>query len=299
MAEHAKVRELVDDDRLERLRRGEDQPPGEREPALTRGAAPARPLVADADGGRRRRRGPSACRAISRSISPRGRGLSHASRTAPIGRRSAGGEADDELVLVGRHRHARRWSAGGPGRAGTTRSRWRSPRKRTCAPSRRAAAGRDRSARSRAWSIEMAAEPRLALGEERVDVPLRVGPAASAGGGTVTTTPRSGWMTTRGRATVANDEACTATGPPGSRATPGLGRRPRRGCDAAPRASVTRRSRRPGRSPVSTPSRIADPPVDDHVRRSRSDTAPARGRSRRRRPSSGRTRPGRRTRPRG
>src|SRR3954464_14374874 len=46
MSEDAQVRELVDDDRLERLRRSEDKTPREGEPAGARGAAPAGLLVA-------------------------------------------------------------------------------------------------------------------------------------------------------------------------------------------------------------------------------------------------------------
>ena len=101
VAEHAQVRQLVDDDRLERFGRGEDEPPREREPALRGEALPQRvrwSRMLTAVGVT-----PSApaWRAMSRSIAARARGLSHASRTAAIDRRSAGRHVDDDLVLVG------------------------------------------------------------------------------------------------------------------------------------------------------------------------------------------------------
>ena len=43
----------------------------------------------------------AAWRRISRSMAARARGLSHASRTAPIDRRSRRGDVDDDLVLLG------------------------------------------------------------------------------------------------------------------------------------------------------------------------------------------------------
>jgi hypothetical protein len=49
--EHAQVRELVDDDRVERLGRRQHQPPREREAAGARGASPAGALVPDRDPG--------------------------------------------------------------------------------------------------------------------------------------------------------------------------------------------------------------------------------------------------------
>src|SRR5436190_7471504 len=47
--EVAQVGQLVDDDRIERFGRGEDEAPGERQPALARGAPPARLGVANRD----------------------------------------------------------------------------------------------------------------------------------------------------------------------------------------------------------------------------------------------------------
>ena len=49
VAEHPQVGELVDDDRLEGLRRREDEPPRERQPALPRRAPPARAGIAQRD----------------------------------------------------------------------------------------------------------------------------------------------------------------------------------------------------------------------------------------------------------
>ena len=43
--EHPQVSELVTDDGLERFGRGEDQPPGERQPAVARCAPPPRPRI--------------------------------------------------------------------------------------------------------------------------------------------------------------------------------------------------------------------------------------------------------------
>jgi len=53
MTEDAEMGELVDDDRFERLRWRQDEPPRKAQPALTRCASPAAALVADRHGGRR------------------------------------------------------------------------------------------------------------------------------------------------------------------------------------------------------------------------------------------------------
>src|SRR5260221_1714797 len=49
VTEDAQMRELVDDHGFETLRRSEDEPPREGEPALPGGTPPARPLIANAD----------------------------------------------------------------------------------------------------------------------------------------------------------------------------------------------------------------------------------------------------------
>src|SRR5690348_883145 len=53
VAEDAEMGELVDDDRLERFGRGEDEPPAEHQPAVARRASPPAPWIAQRD--RRRR----------------------------------------------------------------------------------------------------------------------------------------------------------------------------------------------------------------------------------------------------
>src|SRR6478609_6404184 len=99
VAEHAQVGQLVDDDRLERLRRGEDQSPREGQTALPGGAAPARALVADAQRGRadaegRRMPGDVALdRRAGTWLEPR---LQDCRCRAPV----RWGQMDDQLVFV-------------------------------------------------------------------------------------------------------------------------------------------------------------------------------------------------------
>src|SRR2546426_3917179 len=52
VTEDPEMGQLVDDDRFERFRRRQDEPPREAQPALTRRASPAAALVADRHGGR-------------------------------------------------------------------------------------------------------------------------------------------------------------------------------------------------------------------------------------------------------
>ena len=159
------------------------------------GTPPARPLVADAD-----RRGRDAERAgVAGDVAlDRGPGawleprLEDGGHRPPIGCR----DVDDELVLVGAADplHADRRT---PVRAATSRRRWRSPRKRITAPSRsppRAAS----SARSRACRARCRRSHGSRSARNAADVALGFAPSrAGRRAGTVTTTPRSGWITTR------------------------------------------------------------------------------------------------------
>ena len=147
-----------------------------------------------------------------------------------------------------------------PGGAATTRTRCVWPRYGTRRPS--SSAGRASSrARERLLALEVAADPGLALGEERLDERARGGPSRAAPAtGSETTTPRSGWIVTRSRRARGERRSVYARSPPGSRATASVSTatRPRR---SRPRPGG-RPSRRaaaggPARSPVSRPSRIA------------------------------------------
>ena len=196
VTEHPQVGQLVDHDRLERLGRGEDQPPREGQAALARGAPPARPLVADRDRGGLT---PSAAawRAISRvdggarsRLEP---GLEDARRRASVAPARCGRRA--------RPRRARRRGSTDdrrvPGRAGIE------PQPMQLAavaeqgavaagrPGRRARPGPRPGGRGGG-----AATPRARPGSH--DAALRVAPSRGRPArGSVTTTPRSGWMTTR------------------------------------------------------------------------------------------------------
>jgi hypothetical protein len=94
------MRELVDDDRLEGIRRGQDESPRERQPTFARRTAPSGPLVTDADRRRETWRA-SAWRRISRSIAARARGLNQPSSSTATDRRSGAARVDHDLVLVG------------------------------------------------------------------------------------------------------------------------------------------------------------------------------------------------------
>ena len=69
---------------------------------------------------------------------------------------------------------------------------------------------------------EVATEPRFALGQERVDVPLGIRQPRRPAAGTVTTTPRAGWMTTRRPRDRGERRSVYGNGPPGSLATAGV-----------------------------------------------------------------------------
>ena len=94
--EHPEVRELVDHDRLERARRGQDEAPREHQPAVPRGAPPSAPGVADVDARRGRRRAPArarrwpgrAPRSPGRAATPRGSARACGARVARGGRRA-------------------------------------------------------------------------------------------------------------------------------------------------------------------------------------------------------------------
>ena len=218
------MRQLVDDDRLERLGWGEDEPPRERKPALVRRAPPARPLVADADRRRRDAERPAWC-AMSRSIAARARGLSHASRTAAIGRRSPAATwtmiSSSSAPPIRSTRDRRT-----PVRAATSRSRWRSPRKRMTAPSRsppRASAPPGRAPAARGGDATMVRARRGTTSRGARDRPSHADrvPARS---------PRHrgpGGSRPAGRANAANDGACTRAGRrPASRPQRSRSRRP-------------------------------------------------------------------------
>src|SRR3954447_17468099 len=100
MSEDAQVRELVDDDRLERVRRSEDKTPREGEPARARGAAPAGLLVAHGHRGGADGEGRGVASDLGgdrRTGAGHDAGLKDCGESAPIRR----GETDDQLVLLG------------------------------------------------------------------------------------------------------------------------------------------------------------------------------------------------------
>ena len=217
VAEYPQVRQLVDHDRLEGLWWRQDQPPGESQAALPRRAPPAGALVADADGNRvdpqggrmtpdlafdqRRGRIPGA--------RPRERRPSNADRRLPAGR-----PARPRPVRP----RARRSSGERVPRPAPDRSRCSVPRNRSWAPSRRPprAASRARSwacpSRCRRNHASRSARNRCTWGSGS-DQPRR------PDGGTVTTTPRSGRMTTRRPRDLGERRRMNGIGPPGSTAT--------------------------------------------------------------------------------
>ena len=246
----------MDDDRLERFGWSQDEPPRERQPPLPRGAPPARPLIPDRD----RRRADRERRRVSgdsRSIAARARGLSHASRTAASGRRSAGAT----------------WTMISSSSAPPTRSTRRSPRAGPPRPPPEAdgvAAETDDRPVSQAATrvehrpvaglpLEMSAQPRLALGEERGDVALRDRPSR-AGRPPGWSPPHLGPGGSRpaARASAATAGACT-----GSRRRPAsrrpLSRSRGRALDDQPGGPHVAAG--PSRSPVSPPWRIAGRPL--------------------------------------
>ena len=176
--EHPQMAQLVCRNRIERLRRGEDEPPAERQVALPGAAPPPARRVAQGDPRRHDAEG-GPCRAIATSSAARARARNQASRMAAVGRRSLvtrsttssspssppTRDTRDDRVPAAPRRRARGAAARGTGRA------FPPP-----APAAR-----------RAWprcllAFQMPPDPRLALGEEPLDDPLGTGPAAPAGG---------------------------------------------------------------------------------------------------------------------
>ena len=122
----------------------------------------------------------AACRTIARSISVAGAGfepgLQDRARSV-VGRPRR--KPDDDLVL-GRSADPLDARASDARLRRRRRSRWRSPRNRSSAPSRRP----PRAARIGSiagMAVEVPAKPRFALDEERTDVPVRVCPATPTG----------------------------------------------------------------------------------------------------------------------
>ena len=248
VAEHPQVRELVDHDRLEGLRRGEDQPPREGQPAGAGRAPPPRPRVAqrhrrrlDADRGR-------VLRDLRLDVGPRPRpepGLEHGAHRTTVARR----DPHDQGRLVDADHAGHRRAAGARSRdevqpvevAAVAEAR---------AVLEPAPGGEDRPVRGLAR--EMAAQPRLARGEERHDVALGVAPARPPARGhrhdhaAVRVDDDAQRARPRGAAERVVERAAGEVGD-----GRGLGRG-----DHAPR----RRSR-PVRTPVSWPSSTASPPL--------------------------------------
>ena len=134
-----------------------------------------------------------------------------------VGRRSRGGALDEELVdVVGTDTADRR-----PARARSRRHHMHAMR---------LAAVRDEAAlvergpveqpgAGGGLPVEVTPQPRLALGEEVHDEPVGTAPATTVAMGSVTTTPRSGWITTRSRRARGERRSVYRRSPPGRRAT--------------------------------------------------------------------------------
>ena len=193
-----------------------------------------------------------AWRAMSRSIAALARGLSHASRTAAIDRRSAAAtwtmisSSSAPPIRSTRDRRA-------PVRAGTNRRRWRSPRKRMTAPSRRppraSSSARSRACRARWRRNHGSRSARKARTWRSGSTQPR-----RPGAGTVTTTPRSGWITTRRPRERGERRSVYVSGPPTSIATAAVSVTPAAPLGARSRARVTVTSAA-GRVPPARPSR--------------------------------------------
>ena len=194
-----------------------------------------------------------ACRATSRSMAARARGLSHASRTArgraPVGR----GEVDDQLVLVRPTDPFDRRPPDAGSRRHDAQAMEVAP-----VPDRgaiaQAAAGRERGAIARLLG-QVPPDPRLPLGEELLDPSVGVRPAASGGewdgddhpavrvdDDPQAARPRRASQGVRDR----------AAGEPGDGV--GLG-------GGHVQGDQVRRNSRPARSPVSAPSTMAGRPL--------------------------------------
>ena len=176
MAEHPKMGELVDHDRLERFRWGKDEPPRERQAAAFGGAPPATPLITDADRGGRHVhvRGVPTDLALDLAPGPR---FEPGFEDRPDGTSVRRCEANDDLVLVAP--------------ADALHARPPSPRiggvdaePMELAPEAHERAVAEAPAGGQLGSVtgmpfEMAPQPRLSLHEERANAALRIRPAAA------------------------------------------------------------------------------------------------------------------------
>ncbi len=178
MPEDPKVSQLVKDDRFERLGWGQDQAPRKRNSAVQGGAAPARPLVADADGDWGDGEG---CRvALDLALD-----LDTGARPEPPfedGRRGApvsGRQADHDLVLGG----AADPFDTGPAAALADRLEpepMEIPAE-TEQPTVPQPATRGELGTIPGVTIEVAAEPRFALDKERPNLQLSIRPTSATG----------------------------------------------------------------------------------------------------------------------
>ena len=184
-------------------------------------------------------------------------GLEDRGRRAPV----AGDPLDEQLVAVvaADARDARR--ARCRGGAATTRTRCGLAAVRDQRGRRPGRARSSRRARVAVLAGEVAADPGLALGEERLDE--RLGPAPSRGAPRRDASrPRRapGGSSPAGGGRAASGGACSGRSPPGRRATARSRSSAAGRCGGHAVAHAPRRRRRPGRSPVSTPSRTAGRP---------------------------------------
>jgi hypothetical protein len=185
--EHAEMGELVDHDRLERLRRREDEPPAEHQAALPGGAAPAASRIANGDRGGSDAEGR---RVVLHRRIDRDPGLVPQPSLQDLGhaRAIASGERHAQLEPLRRHDPGDRRATGKP-------RTWRGdPRGGRCDPQAmelapeaergavgEAAPGCQLGALARP-SIQVAADPRLAFPQERLDPRLGMGPAPTVSG---------------------------------------------------------------------------------------------------------------------
>ena len=253
VTEDPQVGQLVDDDGLEGLGRGQDEPPREREAAAARRAPPARARVADLTRSGRRRSPRRAARCPARSRSGPGSGTTpRGRRPSSDGPRPQGGRRSGPRR---RRRHAPRSTAamrGRPARSAADGGRRDSGsgRRPQAAPGRELLARVGWRARWRRSHGSRSARNALTW-RSGSDHPRR--PAD----GTVTTTPRSGWMTTRSVRARGDRRSVYGRGPPGRRAIAGSSVAP--GVERVTRQPVAADAR--AARPVSCPSRIAGWPL--------------------------------------
>ena len=196
---------------------------------------------------------PAACRSMASSILERASSRSHASTTTTSGRASPGARWMTSSSSNRTTLERRAPPTAGTTRIGTTRPSSRiDPPSR--APPRAASVGSDIRVAG-----EVAADPWLALLKEFARPVVRRPPVPERVAGTVTTTPRSGWMTTRRPRARVECRSVYGEGPARERRD----RRRLRGRRAAARARAVIR-------PAATAGRRA--------RRSRAPRAPLRSR---------------------